>query len=93
MELKVGQKLFNVLANGQILEVRVMQLNVAGTNMPRVCFAHADRPDQELIDANLTWAANLDRLFYSFDAAIAAHYDLWVDAQHEAYCNSIVAGE
>lgn len=27
MNLQVGQKLFNVLANGQIIEVRVMQLN------------------------------------------------------------------
>lgn len=78
MSLKIGQKLFNVLANGQIIEVRVMQLNVAGTDMPRVCFARADRPDQELIENNLTWAANLDRLFTTFDAAIASHYDLCV---------------
>ena len=76
MNLKIGQILFNVLSNGQILKVRVMQLNVAGTNMPRVCFAHADRPDQELIDNNLTWAANLERLFYTHEAAIASHYDL-----------------
>lgn len=76
MNLKIGQILFNVLANGQVIEVRVMQLCVAGTNMPRVCFANADRPDQELIDDNLTWAANLDRLFYTVDAALASHYDL-----------------
>ena len=78
MNLQIGQKLFNVLSNGQILEVRVMQLNVAGTDMPRVCFANADRPDQELIDADLTWAANLDRLFFTFEAALASHYDLTV---------------
>jgi hypothetical protein len=76
MDLKIGQKLFNLLANGQIIEVRVMQLNVAGTDMPRVCFANADRPDQELIDNDLTWAANTERLFYTFEAALASHYDL-----------------
>jgi hypothetical protein len=76
MDLKIGQKLFNLLANGQIIEVRVMQLNVAGTDMPRVCFANADRPDQELIENDLTWAANKERLFYTFEAALASHYDL-----------------
>jgi hypothetical protein len=76
MKLSIGQILFNVLANGQVIEVRVMQLCVAGTDMPRVCFASADRPDQELIDNNLTWAANLDRLFYTHETAIASHYDL-----------------
>ena len=78
MNLQVGQILHNVLSNGQVIQVRVMSLNVAGTDMPRVCFAHADRPDQELIDANLTWAANLDRLFHTFDAALASHYDLTI---------------
>lgn len=76
MKLEVGQKLYNLLSNGFIIEVRVMALNVAGTDMPRVCHFNADRPDQELIDADLTWAANVDRLFHSFDAALASHYDV-----------------
>lgn len=59
----VGQILKNKLSNGQVVTVRVMALNVAGTEMPRVCDAREVLPDQYLISKNLTWAAPLENLF------------------------------
>ena len=58
----VGQILKNKLSNGQVIVVRVMALNVAGTNMPRVCDNRESLPDGYLIEKNRTWAAPLENL-------------------------------
>lgn len=58
-----GQILKNKLSNGEIVIVRVMALNVAGTNMPRVCDNREMLPDAYLISKNKTWACPLENLF------------------------------
>lgn len=57
------QVLKNKLSDGSIVIVRVMALNVAGTEMPRVCDAREILPDAMLISKNLTWAAPLENLY------------------------------
>jgi hypothetical protein len=59
----IGQILKNKLTNGAVVLVRVMQLNVAGTDMPRVCDMRETLPDAYLIAKSLTWAAPLENLY------------------------------
>ena len=59
----IGQVLKNKLSNGSIVLVRVMSLNVGGTEMPRVCDHRESLPDGYLIEKNLTWAAPLENLY------------------------------
>lgn len=63
MKVYQEQVLKNKLSDGSVVIVRVMALNVAGTNMPRVCDYREVLPDQMLISKNLTWAAPLENLF------------------------------
>lgn len=58
----VGQILKNKLSNGSVVMVRVMGLNVAGTEMVRVCDSRESLPDAYLIEKNRTWAAPLENL-------------------------------
>jgi hypothetical protein len=62
INLYVGKILKNKLSDGSIIIVRIMGLNVAGTNMPRVCDNREMLPDAYLIDKNLTWAAPIENL-------------------------------
>jgi hypothetical protein len=58
----IDQILKNVLANGSEVIVRVMSLNVADTEMVRVCDYRETLPDGYLIEKNKTWAAPLENL-------------------------------
>jgi hypothetical protein len=63
MKLYIGQVLKNKLSNDSEIMVRIISLNVAGTNMPRVTDHRETLPDAYLISKNLTWAAPIENLF------------------------------
>lgn len=60
-----NQVLKNKLSTGDVILVRVMALNVGGTNMPRVCRNDESeaQTDAFLINNNKTWAAPLENLY------------------------------
>lgn len=60
----IGQILKNKLSNGQVVVVEVLQLAVAGSNMPRVCDVRENiYPLGYMIQKNLTWACPIENLF------------------------------
>jgi hypothetical protein len=61
-QILVGQVLKNKLSNGAEIVVRVLALNVAGTDMVRVCDNREMLPDAKLIKNNKTWAAPIANL-------------------------------
>lgn len=61
-KLFIGQIVKNKLSNGAEIIVRVIELNVAGTDMVRVCDNREMLPDAYLISKNKTWAAPIENL-------------------------------
>lgn len=59
---QVDDMVVNTLSNGAKIVCRVVELNVAGTDMVRVCYAQETRPDAWLIANNKTWAAPIENL-------------------------------
>lgn len=61
-QVQVGQILQNKLSTGQSIIVRVIELNVAGTDMPRVTDARETATDKQLIARGRTWACPVENL-------------------------------
>lgn len=58
----VGHIVKNRLCTGDVIVCRVMELNVAGTNMVRVTDVRETQTDAWLIAHGRTWAAPLENL-------------------------------
>lgn len=62
MNIKIGQIVENILSTGQVIVCRVIELNVAGTDMVRITDARETDSDAKLIAKNRTWAAPIANL-------------------------------
>ena len=70
MKVKVGQIVENVLQDKKrtVVVCRVIELNVAGTDMVRLADVRDKGSDAQLITGNKTWAAPLENIRWHDEA-------------------------
>lgn len=74
MKIQVNQIVENVLPNNKgVIVCRVVELNVAGTNMVRLTEACETRDNAWLIKNDRTWAAPLENIRYHDENCIECH--------------------
>ena len=76
MKISKNQIVENVLPNNKgVIVCRVIELNVAGTDMVRLTYARETRSDAWLIANNKTWAAPVENIKWHDDACTFCHKD------------------
>lgn len=76
MKVQIGQIVENVLPNNKgVIVCRVIELNVAGTEMVRLTDVRETRSDAWLIANDRTWAAPIENLRGHDGDCVVCHKD------------------
>ena len=75
MKVQKGQIVENKISTGDTIVCRVIELNVAGTDMVRLTDVRETRDDAWLIKNNRTWAAPLENIRAHDSDCLVCHKD------------------